>query len=260
MLFKYPRPASLQMVFGLAALLAACAGGPPAPDWQVNSAAHLRRYSQAWLKGNTRVAQHEFALARQEAASTGQAVQVARVELTRCALQAAALDFAPCEGFEALRADAPPAETAYAAWLAGQAGAGEAALLPAAYRALAAQGAGAPAQAAQAALQAIEDPVSRLVAAGVLMRQQRISPGVAELAAQTASAQGWRRPLLAWLGVQKRLALQDGQAAEAARLQRQMDLVAAPDAAKAAQASGAPGGSGGSGGSGDSGAPAADGR
>ena len=110
------------MVFGLAALLAACAGGPPAPDWQVNSAAHLRRYSQAWLKGNTRVAQHEFALARQEAASTGQAVQVARVELTRCALQAAALDFAPCEGFEALRADTPPAETAYAAWLAGQAG------------------------------------------------------------------------------------------------------------------------------------------
>ena len=132
MFFKCPRPASLQMVFGLAALLAACAGGPPAPDWQVNSAAHLRRYSQAWLKGNTRVAQHEFALARQEAASTGQAVQVARVELTRCALQAAALDFAPCEGFEALRADTPPAETAYAAWLAGQAGAGEAALLPAA--------------------------------------------------------------------------------------------------------------------------------
>lgn len=231
-----------------AAALAACAGGPPVPDWQVKSVAHASRYTQAYLLGNERVARREFEQARQQAASTGQPEQVARVELTRCALQAASLDFAPCTGFEALREDAPPAEAAYADWLAGQASAAQAALLPAAYRAIAAANAAAPAAAdATAALKAIEDPASRLIAAGVLMRSQRASPAVAALAVETASAQGWRRPLLAWLGVQQRLAQQNGQAEEAARLRRRMDLAAplpaaapkgqdAPDAPGAASA------------------------
>ena len=56
---------------------------------------------------------------------------------------------------------------------------------------------------------------------------------------ETASAQGWRRPLLAWLGVQQRLAQQNGQAEEAARLRRRMDL-AAPLPAAAPKGQGAP--------------------
>ena len=211
----------------MAALLAACASGPRVPDWQINSVAHANRYMQAHLLGNTRVAEREFTLARQEAASTGQPAQVARVELTRCALQVASLDFAPCTGFAPLREDAPPAEAAYADWLTGQTSAEQAALLPAAYRAFAVS---APSQAAPdaAALAAIEDPVSRLIAAGVLMRQQRASPAIVALAAETASAQGWRHPLLAWLGAQKRLAQESSQSEEAARLQRRIDLVAPP--------------------------------
>lgn len=235
--FAFLRPA-LPLI---AAALAACAGGPPVPDWQVKSVAHASRYTQAYLLGNERVARREFEQARQQAASTGQPEQVARVELTRCALQTASLDFAPCTGFEALREDAPPAEAAYADWLAGQASAAQAALLPAAYRAIAAANAAAPAAAdAAAALKAIEDPASRLIAAGVLMRSQHASPAVAALAVETASAQGWRRPLLAWLSVQQRLAQQNGQAEEAARLRRRMDL-AAPLPAAAPKGQDAPG-------------------
>jgi hypothetical protein len=44
-------------------------------------------------------------------------------------------------------------------------------------------------------------------------------------AVETASAQGWRRPLLAWLGVQAKLAEQGGDAAEAERVRRRMALV-----------------------------------
>ena len=235
--FAFLRPA-LPLI---AAALAACAGGPPVPDWQVKSVAHASRYTQAYLLGNERVARREFEQARQQAASTGQPEQVARVELTRCALQTASLDFAPCPGFEARREAAPPAEAAYADWLAGQASAAQAALLPAAYRAIAAANAAAPAAAdAAAALKAIEDPASRLIAAGVLMRSQRASPAVAALAVETASAQGWRRPLLAWLSVQQRLAQQNGQAEEAARLRRRMDL-AAPLPAAAPKGQDAPG-------------------
>jgi len=71
----------------------------------------------------------------------------------------------------------------------------------------------------------IEDPLSRLVAAGVLFKAGRASPEVIALAVDTASAQGWRRPLMAWLGVQLQRAEQAGATDEAARIRRRLALV-----------------------------------
>jgi len=45
------------------------------------------------------------------------------------------------------------------------------------------------------------------------------------LAVDTASAQGWRRPLLGWLKVQALRAERAGDADAAQRLQRRIDLV-----------------------------------
>lgn len=200
-----------------AAVLAGCSSKPPAPDWQVGARGALERYQQAFLAGDTRVAEAEFARARRDLASTGQATLVARAELTRCAVQVASLDFDACAGFEALRADAAAPERAYADFLQGRAAPAEA--LPAAYRAVAGGHADA------AALAAIGDPLSRLIAAGAAVRAGRGSPELLRLAADTASAQGWRRPLLAWLGAQLRLAEQQGQADAAERLRRRIALV-----------------------------------
>ena len=139
----------------------------------------------------------------------------------RCALQTASLNFDPCTGFDALRADAAPPELAYAAYLAGQPLAAEQrALLPAAQQAVP-EGEG-----AAAVLAAMADPLSQLVAAGVLLRREQATPAVVQLAVDTASHQGWRRPLLAWLGVQARQADAAGQAERAQALRRRMDLVA----------------------------------
>jgi hypothetical protein len=199
--------------------LVACGSRPPAPDWQVAAHGALQRYAQAYLTGQDRAADAEFARARSELGATGQAALVARAELTRCALQVATLAFEPCTGFESLRADAPAAERAYAGYLAGERVAAD--LLPAQHRA--ALQAGTP-----AAVAAIDDPVARLVAAGVLVRSGRATPQLLQVAADTASAQGWRRPLLAWLGAQLRLAEQAGAAEEAARLRRRIGLVSGP--------------------------------
>jgi hypothetical protein len=46
-----------------------------------------------------------------------------------------------------------------------------------------------------------------------------------DLAVETASAQGWRRPLLAWLGVQLKRQQASGEADAAATTQRRIDLV-----------------------------------
>lgn len=220
-----------------AAIVAGCAG-TPVPDWQLNAHSALERASDAYLSGNTRVATAEFERARSEVARTGRVDLTARVELTRCAAQVASLQFEPCTGFERLRADAPAAEQAYADHLQGTAlDAARVAMLPAAQQAAAtavataattATAAPAAATGAErdlALLQGIADPLSRLVAAGVWLRSGRASPAVMNLAVETASAQGWRRPLLAWLGVLKQRADSAGDRVEAERIARRIALV-----------------------------------
>lgn len=215
----FQRAAVAGALAGLALALAGCASRPPAPEWELNAHGAMARYEQAYLSGADRAADAEFTRARSALASTGQPQLVARAELVRCALQVASLAPAACDGFEALRADAAEAEMAYAAYLTGAAlSAAQVAQLPPAHRAMA--GTDAPQR-----LAGIEDPLSRLVAVGVMVRSGRGSPEVLRIAAETASQQGWRRPLLAWLGAQARLAEEAGQEQEAQRLRRRMHLV-----------------------------------
>ena len=197
-------------------VVAACSSNPPAPDWQMNAKSSSERAVAAYLTGNGRVEANELARARAEVARTGRADLLARVELTHCAAQVASLVFEPCTGFEPLRADAPAAERAYADYLAGRLAPADAGLLPEAHRGVASN---------VAALNGIADPLSRLIAAGVLFETHRAEPQVIANAIDTASAQGWRRPLLAWLGVQLKRAQQAGAADDAERVRRRIAIV-----------------------------------
>jgi hypothetical protein len=201
-----------------ALLLEGCSNKPPIPDWQTNAHDSALRAVAAYMNGDARAETAEFDRARVETARTGKAEQVARVELLRCAARVASLVVEPCTAFEKLREDTPAAEKAYADYLAGRLRPQDAALLPEQQRAVAA----AP---SDAALQSIEDPLSRMVAAGVMFQTGKASPAVIASAVETASAQGWRRPLMAWLMVQLQRAEAAGAAAEAARLRRRIALV-----------------------------------
>jgi hypothetical protein len=185
----------LLLILGI--LLSGCAGGPPPPAWQASAKYALDAFQQAYLRGDTRAADLEFARARAELASTGSPALVARAELIRCAARTASLELDDCPGFEKLRADAGPEELAYADFLAGR-----------------------------AARAAAEDPFSRLVAAGVDFRSGKASPQSIASAIELSSAQGWRRPLLAWLGMEEKRAEAAGDAAALERIRRRIALVA----------------------------------
>jgi len=101
-----------------------------------------------------------------------------------------------CAAFEALRSEARSEETAYAEYLSGR---------------------------AQRA--ASDDALSRLVGLGVQFKAGRISPAGITQAVEIASAQGWRRPLLAWLGVQAKRAGDAGDSETAARIRRRIELI-----------------------------------
>jgi len=211
----------------LVTALAACSSGPPVPDWKMNAQSSVERFQAAYLGGNALVEQTEFRRARSQVAGTGKLELVARIELLGCAARVASLAFDDCAGFGALKADASDADRAYAAYLAGKAQGADIALLPEAQRAAAGA---ASDTAAASAVAAIDDPLSRLVAAGVLLRSGRATPELLDTAVATASDQGWRRPLLAWLGVQRLRAEQAGDAPAAQRIARRMAVVEQPPA------------------------------
>ncbi len=203
-------------------LLAACAGGPQPPEWQVQSHASLERFRQQYLEGDSRTAQRSFAEARAALASTGEPDLVARAELVRCALGTASLDTEACGAFESARSDATADDQAYGDFLAGRLREADASRLPAQYRATAL----ARDEAARnKAMQQIGDPVSRLVAAGTLFRLGQLSPQGLAAAVDTASAQGYRRPLLAYLNVQAKLAESAGDTAAQQAIRKRIDLV-----------------------------------
>jgi hypothetical protein len=205
-----------------ALLLAACGNNPPVPDWQMNAQSSIERSTAAYMSGNARIEDAEYKRAREALASTGKVDLIIRAELIRCAAHVAALAYDDCPGYARLAQDASPADHAYAAYLAGHATAADAALLPEQHKAVASA---ASDTAATGAVQAIADPLSKLVASGVLFRAGKASPQTLADAVETASAQGWRRPLLAWLGVQAMRADQAGDIAEAQRIKRRIALV-----------------------------------
>ena len=189
-------PARFRNSLALIAVLSGCFGGAQAPDWQENAAQALAAFQRHYFAGHTALAEAQFKAAREELARTGRADLIARAELVRCAVRAASLEFDDCPRFEALRYGARAEETRYADYLAGK-----------------------------GSHRASDEPLSRLVAHAVALRKGSISPDGIGSAVEIASAQGWRRPLLAWLGVQEKRASDAGDSETAARIRRRIELI-----------------------------------
>ena len=166
------------------------------PDWQANSHASLNAFKQAYLTGNTRVADTNSRAPRGD--------REHRPPGTRGARRTGALRRAHGEprvrrlpGIPEAAADAGPEELAYADFLAGR-----------------------------AARAAAEEPLSRLVSLGVQFKSAKATPESIATAIEISSAQGWRRPLLAWLGVQEKRAEAAGDREALERIRRRIALVA----------------------------------
>ena len=199
-----------------ALLLAGCASQPAPPSWQADAKDALDGFTDDYLRGNTAAANAEFARARRETTSTGRPELVAQVELVRCATLAASLEFDECPGFAALAPDATAQQRAYAAYIAGRWEGLDVTALPEQHRPVVASG----------SLAGVADPLARLVAAGALFKAGRIRPADIDTALDTASQQGWRRPLLVWLGVAERRAQAVGDNVALERIRRRIALAA----------------------------------
>ena len=217
------KPPVVALTLALTVSLSGCATGPASLTWELNAHSALESAVNNYLTGNTKAEERDFARAYKELAATGRADLLARAELTRCAAHVASLEFDDCPAFQSLALDAGSGQRAYADYLAGRWQGLNGSLLPKHHATVLAN------PASSAVLRQIQDPLAQLVAAGAMLQHASLSPQalgeVATLATQTASSQAWRRPLLAWLGLQAKQAETAGDTAAAASLRRRMDLM-----------------------------------
>jgi hypothetical protein len=213
-------------------LLAACANQPVPPDWLLTARTASEQHARLYLEGRDRLARSQLQIAREAASRTGDARHMARIELHACAAAVASLYRFDCPAFSPLAEDADPDATAYFRYLAGQMrgqmreqageqsndrpGTADLPRLPPAQQ---------TAWKKPERLADIPDPLSRLVAAAVLLQAGRLPPQGVQIAIDTASAQGWRRPLANWLRLEEERLQRQGDAAAAAAVARQLERV-----------------------------------
>lgn len=225
----------MRLLFTLAclAVLSACGfGGPPPPDWKTDSADLIDRYKKHALLGENSLAERYFQQAVAATGGAGRVADTARLWLVRCATRRAMLIDDTCTEYADLAKIEPnAADQAYYQFLALHWDATDIALLPSQHRDLVR----ASPDARRTRLAKVEDPLARLLEASLLVMRQESDDATLTLAAETASSQGWRQPLLTYLKLQENRATVQGNTAELARLIRRIQLVEqsiAPDPKK----------------------------
>lgn len=215
----------MKTLLALASLiaLAACgSGGPPPPDWKTDAADLIGRYQKHALMGENSLAERYFQQAVAATGGAGRVAETARLWLVRCATRRAMLIDDACTEYAELASLEPnAADQAYYHFVTLRWEAVATAQLPSQHRDLVNAAAGKRHQ----VLGSIEDPLARLLDASLLVMRREADAATLALAAETASAQGWRQPLLTYLKLQEKQAAARGDTAEQARLARRIQLV-----------------------------------
>lgn len=204
-------------------LLTACgSGGPPPPDWKSDSADLIERYRKHELLGENLLAEHYFQQALAATSGAGRVAETARLWLVHCAMHRASLIDDDCHEYAELALiDTTPADRAYYRFITLKWAGLDGTNLPKHYAALLHAE---PAK-INATLNDIMDPTARLLAAGLVTLGRQADDTTLSIAAETASSQGWRRPLLVYLKLLEKRAAERGDTVAQTRLAARIALV-----------------------------------
>ncbi len=219
----------MKKILGLLFLFLCIAGcsSKPAPAWIAAGHQQLEAFKKDFLTGRPPlVTELHFKMATEEIKKSGNLDLLCKAWLTRMALQAAALEeIAEGEYGKIDAASAVPANRNFYLFLTGKSDQVDDALLPSQYRPfLKALQKGDDAIVVQR-IREIDDPLSRLIAAGLAVRRGPENEPLLQAAAETSSQNGWKRALIAWLERLRLFHERSGEFAKAATVRQRLDLI-----------------------------------
>ncbi len=213
------------LLFSLIWLILGCSAAP-VPDWTYQSYNALESYKASILEGKDNLAGLYFEKAVAETKRSGDLVLLARVYLTRMAMETVLQRPWSEKNFLSVREISPdPENDQFYRLLRGKNGEITPASLPTQYQEFATALKKEDENAASSAIDRIEDPCSRAIAVSICDKWQLCKERGYRTAIDTASRRGWKAVLLIYL--EKLAGLQDarGEKEQAALTRKKLDLL-----------------------------------
>jgi len=211
----------------LSLLIGGC-GLNQTPTWIIAGNHYMERFKKNFLTGEQPyITELNFQKAVKEIKKSGDLDLLEKAWLTRMALQGAVLKEMEEGDYGKIAAVKPvPANRNFYIFLTGDAAEADGALLPEQYsRFLEAIRKGDVVKTEKAIADMGDDPISQLIAAGLAVRRHLESEMILNTAVETASRNGWKMALLAWLERLCAFHAAAGDAGKAAAVRRRIELI-----------------------------------
>ena len=208
-------------------LLGGCSS-KPTPGWIVVGNQQLEAFKQHFLtEGQPVITERHFQKTVEEIKKGGDLDLLGKAWLTRMALEVAVLREMEEDDYLKVAAAQPvPTNRNFYLFLKGKKVEVDRSLLPAQYRPFLDALRSGNTVKVEKTITAMEDePLSRLIAAGIAVRFNLENEAILKVAVETSSRNGWKRALLAWLERLLTFYKATGDAAKAAAVRQRIDLM-----------------------------------
>lgn len=197
-----------------------------APTWKDEAARHLNAYKSHFLSGSNVTAELYFSKTQNDLSSGNDVSGLAMLYLTKYALHAASLESFETSVFAKLyRLEPNAAHMSYCHFLKGNFTAVDVRALPPRYAGVLKAALGKDLSSVLREINAIDDPLSRLIACGVWVRYLPYDEAILQTSVATASANGWRRPLFAFLEKLQSYYLEHGDQNKAETIKLRLEIL-----------------------------------
>jgi hypothetical protein len=181
-------------------LISGCGGSKQIPDWIKASFNELENYKKNYLSGKDRIAELQFNKAVDEIKKSGNLEILGRAYLTKYAVHVAVLEVFDEKEYLSIEAlEAIPQNRTFYNFLKGSFDKVDESLLPRQYNGVLKVFRKGNYEDAAHEISKMEDPLSKLIAVGLLIQKNTYEEGILKIAIDTAAQNGWKKALVAYL-------------------------------------------------------------
>ena len=214
------------LILILLVFICACGSTQQLPDRKDVAFRNFESYKTNFLNGKEGVSEPHFNKAKQALSDGNDLYLLAKIYLTKYALHTAALeDFDDSEFVRINKLQPSESNFAYYNFLKGNFAAAEDNLLPSNYSGFIKAARDKDLAKAVGEIRSIGDPLSRLIACGILVKYISYDANILQSAVNTSAENGWRRPLLAYLTKLQKHYLDSGETIKAKDIRERLDLL-----------------------------------